>query len=89
MKHAYKYSFRIWSIPELREAFIEAGFLDVGIYFSKIRHDPMGSDGEEEEDGGNTDGEGSEEDEELYRRVDSLGHLKQMKRWNAYLVGVV
>lgn len=49
----------------------------------------MGSDGEEEEDGGNTDGEGSEEDEELYRRVDSLGHLKQMKRWNAYLVGVV
>jgi len=36
IRNAFRYDWRLWSIPELRELLYEAGFKDVDIYFEEI-----------------------------------------------------
>ena len=36
IRNAFRYDWRLWSIPELRELLYEAGFKDVAIYFEEI-----------------------------------------------------
>ena len=44
LRRAYTYDWRLWSLPELREVLIEAGFSRVHVYWEEFVEDPEGGD---------------------------------------------
>ncbi len=44
LRTAYTYDWRLWTIPELREALLEAGFTKVDVYWEGIDEDGEGND---------------------------------------------
>lgn len=49
LKHAFTYDWRLWTLPEIRELLLEAGFTDVNVYW----------EGDELDDDGDETGEGN------------------------------
>lgn len=44
LKRAYTYDWRLWTLPELREALIEAGFARVHVFWEQFADDPQGGE---------------------------------------------
>lgn len=44
LRRAYTYDWRLWTLPELREVLIEAGFSRVHVFWEQFEEDPEGGD---------------------------------------------
>jgi hypothetical protein len=44
MKKAFTYDWRLWTIPEVRECLLEAGFSRVDVYWDPVEGDPKGDE---------------------------------------------
>jgi SAM-dependent methyltransferase len=44
LKRAYTYDWRLWTLPELREVLIEAGFARVHVFWEQFADDPQGGE---------------------------------------------
>ncbi|RZC76264.1 hypothetical protein C5167_000381 [Papaver somniferum] len=75
IRHAFSYSWRLWSLPEIKDCMEEAGFKSVHFW---IREMP------DTKDMKSTEGFGVGRDVK-YEEVSSF---KQQDAWNAYIVGV-
>ncbi len=73
MKQAFTYSWRWWSVPELRELCLEAGFADARVYWETMEEDP--------DDPDELEGTGEYEDVTDTRQ-------ENQESWLAYVVGV-
>ncbi|CAI9105601.1 OLC1v1004563C1 [Oldenlandia corymbosa var. corymbosa] len=76
LRHAFSYSWRLWSLPEIKDCMEEAGFRSVHFW---IRNMPSSKEARK------TDGFGVGRDIK-YEEVTSF---QQQDSWNAYIVGVV
>lgn len=76
LRHAFSYSWRLWSLPEIRDCLEEAGFRSVHFW---IRDMP------DSEEGRSTDGFGVGED----IKYEEATSFQQQDSWNAYVVGVL
>ncbi|TPX30743.1 hypothetical protein SmJEL517_g05761 [Synchytrium microbalum] len=97
LRNAFGYDFRIWTIPEVREAMNDAGFRNIHVWmapFPDSKPSKVASQSEEddEEDTGDdeSDDEGGETESQgfEYRRVEG-DHLPQMRGYNVYMVATV
>lgn len=103
---------RLWSIPEIRECMIQAGFSKVKVWWKNIKQqiptkqmkklaldentdeDEDENESEEDENEEKKD-EGSENENEDDLSGDEMEdyieveNVKQTKRWNAYVVGIL
>ncbi|CAI7844647.1 unnamed protein product, partial [Closterium sp. NIES-54] len=77
LRSAFSYSWRLWTIPEVRELMQEAGFDSVHVWMRKM---PDLADREDEEEEVEMDEHAAFEEVETFLQTDS---------WNAYVVGVV
>uniref|UniRef100_A0A0E0JRA4 Uncharacterized protein n=1 Tax=Oryza punctata TaxID=4537 RepID=A0A0E0JRA4_ORYPU len=75
LRHAFTYHWRLWSIPEIKDCFEEAGFKSIHVW---IREMP------------NTQSSGNAKEYNANRdvRYEELQHFNQGDAWNAYVVGV-
>ncbi len=61
LENAFTYDWRLWTIPELRELLLEAGFSKVRVYWEEMEEDEEDEDEDDDED---FDEEEDEEDED-------------------------
>lgn len=75
IKHAFSYEWRLWSLPEIKDCLLEAGFQSVHFW---IREMPNTEDSKySKEYNGNRDA-----------KYEELSTFEQTDAWNAYIVGV-
>ncbi|ODQ54436.1 hypothetical protein SAICODRAFT_6190 [Saitoella complicata NRRL Y-17804] len=87
LEGAFKYHFRVWSMLELKEAMLEAGFKDVGLWVGrKLKQEKEETDGEEDED----EEEEDDADDGImeYRKHEWKDPLPAFDDFNAYVVGM-
>ncbi|GLT63859.1 hypothetical protein SLA2020_363910 [Shorea laevis] len=75
LRHAFSYSWRLWSLPEIRDCLEEAGFKSVHFWIRKM------PDSDEMR---NTQGFGAARD----LKYEEVKSFQQEDSWNAYIVGV-
>ncbi|CBI28342.3 unnamed protein product, partial [Vitis vinifera] len=76
LRHAFSYSWRLWSLPEIKDCLEEAGFHSVHFW---IRQMP------DTEENRSTEGFGIGQDV----KYEEVASFQQQDAWNAYIVGVV
>ncbi len=71
MKNAYAYDFRVWSLPEIKEALLDVGFTQVNLWVSFTR----------------TDQNNVAIDPDDFKRIDwsDKVFISGGKSWNAYI----
>ncbi|TPX40885.1 hypothetical protein SeMB42_g05826 [Synchytrium endobioticum] len=92
-RNAFQYDFRVWTIPEVREAFHDAGFEKLNIWVASSSHSTTSLDDLDGIESGGEPSSGEEEKENgagilSYRIVES-DWIPQLKRYNVYVVGCV
>ncbi|XP_062083091.1 uncharacterized protein LOC133789300 [Humulus lupulus] len=75
LRHAFSYSWRLWSLPEIKDCLEEAGFRSVHFWLRQ-----MPNTGENR----STVGFGAGRD----IKYEEMKHFEQQDAWNAYIVGV-
>ncbi|KAM1255700.1 hypothetical protein ACFX1Q_029946 [Malus domestica] len=75
IRHAFSYSWRLWSLPEIKDCMEEAGFKSVHFWLRKMQ-----DSGEIRR----TEGFGVGRD----IKYEEVKHFQQHDSWNAYIVGV-
>lgn len=75
LRHAFSYSWRLWSLPEIKDCLQEAGFRSVHFWLRQ-----MPDTGENR----STVGFGAGRD----IKYEEMKHFEQQDAWNAYIVGV-
>ncbi|KAI9032341.1 hypothetical protein DFJ74DRAFT_701945 [Hyaloraphidium curvatum] len=94
LRRAFAYDFRCYSIPEVREAMLEAGFGRVAVYVGDTTRRNRRRSGSDDGSGpGSGEDKGSDEEDgeqELadYVEVTSGEQMAGMETWNAYVVGI-
>lgn len=78
LRSAFRYDWRLWTVPELRELLIEAGFAQVKVFWESVEDE---EDGEEDEDG-EIVMDGTGEYEEI------TGPVENQESWLVYVVGL-
>lgn len=78
IREAFRYDWRLWSVPELRELLLEAGFSGVKTYWEIVEAE---EDAQEDEDG-ELFMEGTGEYEEI------VGEVENQDSWLVYVVGL-
>lgn len=78
IREAFRYDWRLWTVPELRELLIEAGFAEVKVFWEAVEDE---EDGEEDEDG-EIVMDGTGEYEEI------TGPVENQESWLVYVVGL-
>ncbi|GAV81869.1 hypothetical protein CFOL_v3_25322 [Cephalotus follicularis] len=76
LRHAFSYSWRLWSLPEIKDCLEEAGFRSVHFWLRQMT---------DTEDNRNTVGFGAGQD----IKYEEVRSFQQVDAWNAYIVGVV
>lgn len=79
LRKAFRYDWRLWTIPELHELLLEAGFGEVKVYWETVEEE---EDAEEDEDG-ELIMAGTGEYEEV------CGEVENQESWLAYVVALV
>ncbi len=77
LKNAFTYEWRLWTIPELRELLLEAGFADVRVFWEEVEAD---EDDDEDDDDAMMSGTGE------YVEVTELD--ENQESWLVYLVAL-
>ncbi|PON50306.1 S-adenosyl-L-methionine-dependent methyltransferase [Parasponia andersonii] len=75
LRHAFSYSWRLWSLPEIKDCLEEAGFRSVHFWLRQ-----MPDTGETK----STVGFGAGRD----IKYEEMKHFEQQDAWNAYIIGV-
>lgn len=75
IRHAFSYSWRLWSLPEIKDCLEEAGFQSVHFWLRKMQ---------DSRDIRKTEGFGVGRD----IKYEEIKHFQQQDSWNAYIVGV-
>lgn len=78
IRNAFRYDWRLWTVPELNELLIEAGFAEVKVFWESVEDE---EDAEEDEDGELVMG-GTGEYEEI------TGEVENQESWLVYVVGL-
>lgn len=78
IREAFRYDWRLWSVPELRELLAEAGFAEVKVFWEEVEDE---DEAEEDEDGELVmDGTGE--------YVEITGEVENQDSWLVYLVAL-
>ena len=104
LKHAYSYTWRLWTLPEVKDMLLDAGFSAVHVWMRRMREDGEHSSSEDDSDGeGSERGDASSEDgsdgrregksRDEYVEVTAKGVTAQQRQrfakgWQAYIVAV-
>ncbi|KAI9207740.1 uncharacterized protein BJ171DRAFT_491349 [Polychytrium aggregatum] len=98
MKRAYSYTFRAYTIPEIRDAMEEAGFSSTHVWIAKgaEQREVESAEDEMEDEVEREDSDADDQDSSdlsntgdgLYEYRQVAGQLQQMESWNAYIIGV-
>lgn len=76
LRHAFSYSWRLWSLPEIKDCLEEAGFHSVHFWIRQMPNT---------EENRSTEGFGIGRDV----KYEEVASFQQQDAWNAYIVGVV
>ena len=93
MKNAFTYDFRVYTLPEVREAMREAGFKKTYVWYATTQQHQHDDDEEESDEGNESDGDAVNAEKKddgiyFYVQVKDGEKLLGVWAWNAYVIGV-